>query len=501
MINTKETIQKKLLTKWFWLYVFAYLTAPIWYTIKIILSWELTVSDIWVLYWVISLVTLVSSYNDLWFSEWIKYFLPKFIHEGNKDKQKSLVVWAIWIQIITSLLFWILFYLWADLIANNYLESNEAKNIIQIYSLFFISISFFQINTNILAAIQKTFWEKSLNFLRWIFTLVWVILLIKSDYWSLENISWAFIWWLILSTILSVVIWYKHFHRYISWWKIIKDKSFYSEIIKYSSVIFLSLQVSVILSQLDLQMIVYLLWTTDAWYYTNYLSIISIPFVIFWPILGFLLPLFSSLSAQDKKSEIIKLKEILIKYFSVITVFAALLAYTFSQEVAIIFFWETYIKSGDILSYSILFLSFAFLLQINFWLLSWIWLASKRAKIVWSSLILNFILNFILIKKIWVEWAALATAIWWLYIFILSEIECFKNFSFNYDIRFILKNTAILAIIFITINYAQISITWWRIEMLVKFLIIWTLLLTPILLLNLREIKSFGKQIKSLKNN
>jgi O-antigen/teichoic acid export membrane protein len=44
--------------------------------------------------------------------------------------------------------------------------------------------------------------------------------------------------------------------------------------------ILLASQAGTILSQIDMQMIIYMLGMTDAGYYTNYLSIIGIPFMI-----------------------------------------------------------------------------------------------------------------------------------------------------------------------------------------------------------------------------
>lgn len=501
MINSNDSVQHTLLKKWLWLYIFAFLTAPLGYAIRILLSNELTVSDIWILYWIISLVTLISAYNDLWFTEGIKYYLPKFIHSKEIDKQKSLIWMALWLQIVTSILFWILFYFWANTIASSYLSSPEAAQILKIYSLFFIIVSFFQINSSVFAAIQNTFLEKWTNFLRWLITLFIIWFVILWDLWSLENYAKAFIAWLAVATIISSTLSTKYFYNTIKNGKIIKDIVFYKDIFKYSWVIFLSLQIWILLSQIDLQMVLFILWTESAWYYSNYLSLITIPFVLLWPILWFLLPLFSSLKAQNKESEIINLKQILVKYFSVIAIFAWVFSFVLSKEIAITIFWEKFITSWEILSYSATFIVFNFLLQINFWLLSWIGQASKRVKILSFALGLNFILNLVFIKTIWVAGAALATAIWWVFIFIYSELEIKKLYNFKYDYKFIIKNFLLITFLgawtLLTKKYAWELERGWYLILILSYLSVYCL---ATVLTNTNELKNLKTQIKSLKN-
>lgn len=75
MIDEHKSLSEKFIKKWFWLYFFSFIVAPIWYIIKIIISNELTVEEVWIVYSVISLVTLLSSFNDLGLTESLNYFL------------------------------------------------------------------------------------------------------------------------------------------------------------------------------------------------------------------------------------------------------------------------------------------------------------------------------------------------------------------------------------------------------------------------------------------
>ena len=74
-----QTLWEKLIKKWFWLYFFSFLVAPAGYLIKLFVSNSLSVSDVWVLYSIISLISLLNTYNDLWLTESLQYFLPRFL--------------------------------------------------------------------------------------------------------------------------------------------------------------------------------------------------------------------------------------------------------------------------------------------------------------------------------------------------------------------------------------------------------------------------------------
>lgn len=136
--------------------------------------------------------------------------------------------------------------------------------------------------------------------------------------------------------------------------------------------ILLASQASTILWQIDMQMIVYMLGMKDAGYYTNYLSIISIPFMVIWPIFAFLFPVFSSMHRKWEYEKITTIKQIFTKYFIAIA-FITNTLFSFSDNNCLYTFGEKFLYSGVILQYSVFFLLFNFLLQINFNILGWTW--------------------------------------------------------------------------------------------------------------------------------
>lgn len=102
MLNHSESLAEKFIKKGFWLYLFSFLVGPLGYVVKIILSGDLSVDEIGLLYGVLSLVGLLSVYHDLGLTESLNFFLPKFIVQKDWTRFKSLVMYSVGAQVITS---------------------------------------------------------------------------------------------------------------------------------------------------------------------------------------------------------------------------------------------------------------------------------------------------------------------------------------------------------------------------------------------------------------
>jgi O-antigen/teichoic acid export membrane protein len=164
------------------------------------------------------------------------------------------------------------------------------------------------------------------------------------------------------------------------------------------------------------------------------------------------------------------------KNFIAVAIAFNILFFSFGPVIAYILFWEKYITSWEILRYSVLFLVFNFLLQINFNILAWIWKVKERLKIISLAIVFNAILNIIFIKFIWVYWAALATALGWIFIWILSEIKLGKKYFSNFDYNFLTKNIILMWLLwFILYNFFDLKFfeNLWRFYSLIIFSLIW----------------------------
>ena len=506
MIDQHNSLAEKFLKKWFWLYLFSFIIAPIWYIIKIIISGELTVSEVGILYWIISLIVMISAYNDLGMSESINHFIPQFVAEKRYDKVKTILVYAFIAQMSTGITIAAWFVLWADWLALNYFKSESAIIALKIFAFYFLGINVIQILSMFFSSIQNTFAQKIIELIRMWFTLIATIGIFFFDMSSLINYSYAWIIWLYLWIIFSIWIFIKQYYKkYFKNEKILWEKELFLTIFKYWALVFLWAQAAVILGQIDMQMIIYFLGTTDAGYYTNYLSIIGIPFMIIWPIFALLFPLFSEMHSKWESNKIALVKEIFTNNFMIIWVAFNFFFFTFALPITYVLFWEKFLTSGIILQYSVLFLFFNFLLQINFNILAGVGRVAERVKIISIAVIINIITNLIFIHYMWVAGAAVATGIGWIIIWAMSEYVI----RWEYKISIAWKN--IFINIFTLGSFSAISLTiFWNyqkyIEMFSRiewfFILLWIggIYFCIFAGINYSMFKNFILEVKKLKN-
>lgn len=499
MIENHKSLAETFLKKGVWLYLFSFIIGPVNYVIKIIITWELTVSEVWILYGIISLITLLSAYNDFWMAESLKHFIPKYVTEKKYNKVKSILFYAFFIQIFTSLLIAGFFFFWADIIANSYFKTPEASEILKIFAFFFIGINIFQTISNFYMAVQDTFYQKITDFIRVLFICASVLFVYFWDLSSLVNFSYTWIVWLYIWTLISLFLFYKKYYKsYFENEKILFDKKLIKKISSYALLVFAWASAGTLLSQIDMQMIIYILGTVDAWYYTAYLSIIGIPFMIIWPIFWFLFPLFSQMYAKWEIKKIRLVKWVFQKNFIAISLAFNILFFVISEILAYVLFWEKFIQSWVILKYSILLLMFNFLLQINFNIMAWVWKVKDRVKIISIALVFNFTMNIVLIKSIWVEWAALATSFGWILIWILSEVFLWKKYRVSFDFVFFFKNMILMWLFWFFLYYFinpffEWLSRWFSFALLSIVWIIWFIMFW---LINKNELRKFYLEIK-----
>jgi O-antigen/teichoic acid export membrane protein len=502
MIEQYNTLAEKFLRKWFWLYFFSFIIWPIWYITKITLTYSLSVNEVWIIYWIIALLWLLMVFNDFWMSESIKYFIPKFLNENRYDKVKWIILISFLVQILTAILIWLFFFFGADIVATQYFQDPIAREVLKIFSLYFVFLCISQSLENFFASVQDTFSNQVILFTRSVFTMLFILFIFFSENANILNYSYAWVFGLFISVFLTIITFYKKYYwKYFKNQKMFFEKSFIKEIFTYSILVFLWASASTILSQIDMQMIIYLLWTEDAGYYTAYLSIINIPFMLIWPILGFLFPVFSELYAKKDIEKIKFTRQVFTKMFLLIWIMFNLFFFVFAWMLAYTIFWVRFLTSGLILQYSILLLIFNYLLQINFNLMAWIWKVKERVWIIVKAIIFNFIMNLILIKFMWVVWASLATGMWWILIWALSELKIWKKFKISIDWKAVIKNLILFSLLwFLCFKYFLIDFD--ELARVKTFFLLWAYFFVWCVIflgVNWRDCKVIFWEIKKLK--
>ena len=498
-----ETLAEKFVKKGMWLYIFSFFIAPSGYIIKLLISNDLSVEEVWVIYSIIGFIWILASYNDLGFTESLQYFLPKFWINKQYSKFKSSIFLALWIQLITAILIAIWLWFGSDFLALNYFHSESAWIVLKIFSLWFIVFNIFSTIDNIFKSFQDTFSYRFIEFVRMWSIVLFVFIIFLIHRWSILTYSIAWFVWTLIWLLIAIIIFIKKYFYTIKKWSIQIDKKFTKNILSYSIWVVIASQASILLWQIDQQMIIYFLWAKQAGYYTNYLSLLSIYSILIWPIFGFLFPITTELAEKKEKWKLSMMLSMFVKYFWVFGLYWWVFVSLFWPAIAFVLFGTKFIPSWYLLQVGWLFIFFNILYSISFPILAWLGKIKQRVKILWIAAFINFILNLFLINYIWIIWAVISTIIGWFIMFVLSFQEIKKeNIQINIDRKFILKNLVFALILWWFIYFWITKNLWFENRMLILEYILWSGLFYWVLILafNFQSLKLFINEVKKVKN-
>lgn len=74
------------------MYLLSFIIAPAGYLIKLMVSRELSVEDIGLVYSIIGFIGLLSAFNDLGLTEALQYYLPQYMIDKEYGKAKTILI-------------------------------------------------------------------------------------------------------------------------------------------------------------------------------------------------------------------------------------------------------------------------------------------------------------------------------------------------------------------------------------------------------------------------
>ena len=192
-----ETLSQKLIKRWFWLYFFWYLTAPLGYIVRLFISNspEVSVADFWVMYSIISLITFLYTYNDLWLTESLKFFIPRFYLKKEYNNIKTVVWLSLWAQLLTWFLIAAWLWLWSEWLSIHF-QNEHAWIILKYFCVYFFLNNVFQVLQTIFYSFQRTFETQFITFVQWICIVLFTIFCFFSWRWNIERYSLNWILWI-----------------------------------------------------------------------------------------------------------------------------------------------------------------------------------------------------------------------------------------------------------------------------------------------------------------
>ena len=501
---TDETLSQKLIKKWFRLYFFWYLAAPIWYLIRLLISNspDVSVADFGVMYSIISLVTFLWTYNDLWLTESLRFFLPRFYLKKEYNNIKTTIRLSLWVQLFTSLVIASCLRFWNEWLSVHYFKNEHAWIILRYFCVYFTLTNILQVFQTIFISFQKTFENQLTSFVQLITTLIFAIFCFFS--WR-GNIEWYSIVW-----ILGYVVWiiaayflYRKYRKSLMQWIIKIEKKVLSKYVKYALWSFMWSSIMTLFWQIIQQMVLYFLWAENAWYYSNFLALFNIWITLIGPILGLIFPIVSELIEKNDKIKLWLLYSFFYNYFSIFTLSLSVLFIVLWPEISIALFGKEYLTSGILLSKVGIFLFFNLLGWFNYAVLAGMWKVKERVCITWIACILTIITAYILINLYGIYWAWLAfwlgqTYTWWLSLYLLRK----GKYSLKFNWSFITRNILLFILLWLITYFWKnhfIDIEWNRWYMIVKLIIIWLGFYGVIAVWNIEMAKKLKEEILSLK--
>ena len=437
-----QPLGQKLIKKWFWLYFFMLLTAPVGYIIKVLISNTLSVEDVGIFYSVFGLMMLFASYHDLGLTEALQYYLPKYWIHKEYNKYKTILYITIFAQIVTGILIALWLYLGADWLAVHHFGSPAAADVLKTLCRFFLWINFIQVSASVYTAFQDTLASSLVEFVKQYTLLGFTLFFWISHTLTLNNYSLAWIIGVFASMLFSLIRFKKKYGYTLQKWIFSPTKELLVKQIKYASWIFLGANVGTLFAQVDQQIVVHFLWLKAAGYYSNYWSLITMYTLITSPLLALTFPIVNELIQKNDHQKLALFQNIFYKYFSLLGVSLGGLFLVLWQVIAVVFFGEKFLYSGVLVSYLGPFLIFSILYGINYGIMAWLGKVKQRVKILAWWLLVNIALNLLLI--VWLGWGLVGAVIaiaaswivlWW---FSLYEVNAFQKITFDWG--FFIKN-------------------------------------------------------------
>lgn len=501
-----ETLSQKLIKKWFWLYFFWYLVAPVWYITRLLISNspDVSVADFGVMYSIISLITLLYTYNDLWLTESLLYFIPRFYLKKEYNNIKTTIRISLWTQILTWLIIASLLRFWSDWLSIHYFQNEHASIILKYFCVYFFLMNILQVLQIIFNAFQKTFEYQLISFIQQVVILFFTIFCFFTWRWNIERYSLSWILWLVFWIIVAFIL-YRKYRLIIMQWVFKRDRVVLKKYVKYALWAFIWTSIWSLFWQIIQQMTLYLIWAENAWYYSNFLSLFNIWTTLIGPIMWIIFPIASELIEKKDDYKLWLLNSFFYSHFSILILSFSTLLVTLAPEITVALFWKAYLTSWILLELSWLALLFSLLSRFNYSVLAWMWRVRERVYVTWIACVLTIITTYLLIKSMGIYWAWLAFWLsnvftWWLSFYLLKREKC--SFSMNW--KFIIKNIILFLILWWIIYYFKnyyIDIDWNRWHMVLQIILIGIGFYVIVWWCNYKILLGLKEQIMSLKNS
>jgi len=420
-----------LLKQTFWVYIFAYLAAPLAYLIRILYARSFSVEEFGLIYSIMGIIGLISIFNDLGFTETLNYYATRFYEKKQYSKVKGSLIFAFLMQGGTALLLVLTFYFLSPLLAEYYFKTEIAVSTFRWFLLYFLFLNISKPFIQLFMATHNYYYGMFAEFFR-----TFVILLLSSlilFYPGLKNLDYIGAVWGVGFISLFVLFYYLSKAKFPKIYGVKAELSFglYKKLFNYAIVVMIGSGAVLLLSRIDIFFLTYFKGLYEVGLYSVALSLgMGIPILI-GPAINMIFPLTSKLSVNKDS---FKIKEMIktIYGFGLYLIIPVLIVFvSYPKEIINLLFGVKYVGAYV----ALIILSFAYFINVlasfNFQIMAGLGLVKKRTKILYFAAFTNIVADLILIPIYGLIGAAIGTLLSILVMFVLGYMLINKRFSLN----------------------------------------------------------------------
>lgn len=505
--------QKGIIKNTFWIYAVTLLIAPMQYVVRIIIAHNIPLKEVWLVYSLLWLTGILAIYNDLGFREAIGYFYPKYLANKDYNKSKTVLIFTLVLQLVSSCIIAGLLWVFAGSIAQHYLNYPGSDIVIKIFGGYLFFLILYNFIDGIFMLYQDAFWNKILHLINYIVLLALTFLVPYGifNYIGIKsNLTWFIVAQIIpsiVSIIIGVLVFLKKYRAIAFKWNFIRDNNEYKIVQKYALGVLITNNIVYLLSAIDIQISTYLFGTTTSGLYSYGMMLTNMFVTLLSPIGLLLYPMVSHLRARSREETMKKVFYAVINYMWLIAMIWSFFLFAYSNQLMSILFGSEYGPAGTIVKRNLLFVPFGVLSGIIFMIYAGLGLIKKRLKMLIVVFILNIIGNFVFSYFLHINGIALNIWLTWLALFIYGYIDLRKEkIELQLDYKLFIKNIIIWSIVLILLHYLftyiKIDFTLDRFYSIKWIAIAATVYLSALFITNFNMIKniiSTSKQLMKLR--
>jgi len=399
-----ENYREKLVKGTSFLLLMTALASLIGYAIRLFLSHNLPKEQFGLFYSVLAFAGMTIIFYDFGLTNGLVRFTSFYKAKKKYDKIKESLVIALLARVSFSIITFLIVFFFSNKISNVFLHTN-ASNILIILMLASIISVIYNIFLAYTQGMGFVYIYSSGEFLRNLITFLFIIFLIKFN---LIGIVYSYLISSIIVSIIFVIISIKK-SPYVFSQKIKIEIPFLKELFVYSIPIFLSGFGGIIISYTDTLMISYFKGLEQVAYYQVAMPTSRILWMFVGSITPILFPIITEMFSLNKRNLMKNTFNIISRIVMFVSVPTSVLMFSYPTIIIRILFGEKFIAASPvlrILSFVAIFYSLSMIIS------SFIAAegnTKKISKIIFLSAVFNFFANLLLIPKIGMIGAAIAS--------------------------------------------------------------------------------------------